>query len=115
MEKMSKAKFLTTNTGMAMVENLRRWSEAADKLMRKDLTRKQAQEAIYMEDAAYQKHKVFALITKELYGVDYKFVHEGNYFGAATEDRKDWLFKEPKHPEWKERMFNNFMRKTSLL
>lgn len=114
-KKMSKAEFLNTATGKAMVENLRRWSETTDKLMRKDLTQTQIQTAVYTQDSAYQKHKVFALITKELYGIDYEFVYETDYFGAATKDRKDWLFREAKRPEWKEKMMNNFMRKTSFL
>jgi hypothetical protein len=114
MKKMSKAKFLTTNIGMAMVENLRRWSEATDRLKRKDSTLTQIQTAMHMQDTAYQQHKVYALITKELYGVDYEFVYEADYFGAATKDRKDWLFKEIKYPKWKERMLNNFMRETNF-
>ena len=81
MRKLNKEKFLKTELGSSLKECIIAWDKWIAEGDRGAETWCQAQ------------WEVYKLAIQQFYGIEYFFARTAEYFGLATEDRSDWLFK----------------------
>lgn len=95
MDKMDKLDFLTTEMGIEMVGSVSRLYSVHRKLLKVEFGSCVCNACMRIESEELIRLEAFCLAFKQFYGVKYCFTHTGNFYGLATEDGADWLFKKP--------------------
>lgn len=85
MLQMDKEEFLKTECGEQLVECIK----VLDFCLERRGIRSLVDTYIYCS----AQWKVWQIVFKQFYGVEYDFIRTDEYFGVVTEDKTDWLFK----------------------
>lgn len=95
--KLNKEEFLQSELGRSLKDCITVWDKALTTLSKCGYGTAdylEAQEKSYTSSAMWD---VFRMALKHFYGMEYHFTRTDDYFGACTEDEKDWLFKIDRH------------------
>lgn len=98
--KLNKEKFLQTEFGAELENNIRCWDNALEEKKKATPGFGNPVEGLgykYWKEtckSCQDRWEVFGLAMNQFYGVEYHFTRTDEYFGVCNEDGTDWLFKE---------------------
>ncbi len=95
MKQMSKEEFLHSRIGKELKDCIANLDEAKTKAKKCKAINDTTGFMIARDcaGACWEQWKIFQMVTHELTSLYYQFVRTDEYYGLATEDESDWLFK----------------------
>lgn len=93
MKKMNKEKFLKTELGGSLQECINDLDIAINRQLTYPYGTIPHEKAEKLEFKCQAQWKVYKMVLNHIYGVEYYFTYTDEYFGVATKDKTDWLFK----------------------